>query len=103
MSDFPTSKENIVINLLFEWLGESRFNRTLPEYKAIAAQVPKVEAVFAYVNQRLGELAEADHAPYEICYFKAGDQYPWYASFPAQISRETVRTALKKFWGVLRP
>ena len=38
MSDFLTSKENIVINLLFEWLGESRYNRTLSD------------AIFAYVS-----------------------------------------------------
>jgi hypothetical protein len=100
---FSRLKENIVINLLFEWLRESRFNRTLSEYKAIAARVPKVESVFAYVNQRLGEIAETRHSRYEICYFKAGDRYLWYAKFPAQISRETVRTALKKFWGDLRP
>jgi hypothetical protein len=103
MSDFLTSKENIVINLLFESLNERRFNRSLQEYKAVAAQVPKVDAVFADVNERLGKMAKDCYSPYYICYFKAGDQYPWYANFPAQISRETVRTALKKFWGILRP
>jgi hypothetical protein len=103
MGDFLTSKENIVINLLFEWLGESRFNRKFSEYQAIAARVPKVEALFAYVNQRLGEMANAGYPPYQICYFKPGDRYPWYVNYPTQISRETVRTALKKFWGVLRP
>ena len=28
MSPFLTSKENIVVNLIYEWLGESRINRT---------------------------------------------------------------------------
>lgn len=96
MNRFPTSKEKIVISLLFEWLGEWRFNRTMKEYIAIAARVPKTAAVHAYVNQRLREMAEADCAPYEICYFKVGDQYPWYADFPKSLSIETVRTALKK-------
>jgi hypothetical protein len=103
MTDFLTSKENIVINLLFEWLGEKRCNRTLPDYKAIAARVPKLDAVFSYVSQRLGEMAIAGDSPYAICYFKLGDQNVWFANFPAKISRETVRTALKKFWGGLRP
>ena len=56
---FLTSKENIVINLLFAWLGESRFNRTLSEYQALAARVPKVEALLAYVNERLAKMAKA--------------------------------------------
>ena len=85
MSDFLTSKENIVIDLLFEWLGESRFNRTLSEYKAVATRVPKLESVVAHVNQRLDEMAEARDAPYEICYFKMGDKYFW-LSFPKIIS-----------------
>ena len=47
MNRFPTPKENIVLDLLFEWLRESRFNRTMQEYIAIAARVPKTEAVHA--------------------------------------------------------
>ena len=101
MTPFLASKENIVINLLFAWLGESRYNRTYQEYIAIAARVPKVEAVFAYVNQCLEEMAASGHAPFQICYFHIEDRYPWYADFPTSLSRETVRTALKKFWGVL--
>jgi hypothetical protein len=52
MNRFLTSKENIVVNLLFESLGEVRCNRTMREYMAIAQRVPKIEAVHAYVNQR---------------------------------------------------
>jgi hypothetical protein len=101
VTPFPSSKENIVINLLFEWLGESRSNRTLREYAEIAVRVPKVEALYEYVNQRLGEIAAAAQAPYQLSYFKAGDRDPRYADFPRSLSRETVRTALKKFWGPL--
>jgi hypothetical protein len=93
---FLTSKENIVINLVSEWLGESCINRTLNEYAAIAKRIPKIEAVHAYVNQRLREMADARFAPYQISYFRLGDRYPWYADFPKSISVETVRTALKK-------
>ena len=32
MSPFLTSKENIVVNLIYEWLRESRINRTYDEY-----------------------------------------------------------------------
>jgi hypothetical protein len=97
MNPFLTSKENIAIELLFEWLGESRHNRSMEDYIAIAKRVPKTPAVHAYVNQRLGEMAKAGIAPYKICYFKAHDRYPWYEDFPKSLSIETVRTALKKF------
>jgi hypothetical protein len=96
MSPFLTSKENIAVNLIYEWLKESRTNRTLDEYMAIASRFPTVEACHAYVNQRLREMADAGFAPYGICYFKAGDRYPWYEDFPTSLSRETVRTALLK-------
>jgi hypothetical protein len=41
-------------------------------------------------------MADAGNAPYQICYFKNEDRYPWCADFPTSISIETVRTALKK-------
>jgi hypothetical protein len=50
MSPFLTSKGNIVLTLLFGWLGESRFNRTMKEYIAIAVEIPKVDAVHSRVN-----------------------------------------------------
>ena len=96
MSQFPTSKENLALNLLFEWCGESRINRTDDEYRKIASRLSKLEACHAYVNQRLREMADAGIAPYQICYFKAGDRYLWYENFPASLSMETVRTALVK-------
>jgi hypothetical protein len=94
MSQFPTSKENIALNLLFEWCGESRINRTYDEYMKIAAELSKLEACHAHVNQRLREMADAGIAPYQICYFKAGDRYPWYEDFPTSLSMETVRKAM---------
>jgi hypothetical protein len=97
MNRFLTPKEEIVINLVFAWLGESRTFRTMKEYIAIALRIPKNEAVHAYVNQRLREIAKAGSAPYEICYFKLGDRYPLYVNFPTSLSIETVRKALKKF------
>jgi hypothetical protein len=96
MNPFPTPAENIALNLIFEWPKESRFNRSLDEYIAIARCLPKLEALHAYVNQRLSELAEAGYAPYEICAFKTGDQYYEYKKFPTSLSKETVRKALVK-------
>jgi len=82
MSPFLTSKENIAVNLIYQWLGECRTNRTYDEYMTIASRFPKLEACYAYVNQRLGEMAQRGIAPYGICYFKAGDRYPWHEEFP---------------------
>ena len=64
------------------------------EYMEIASRFPKLEACLAYVNERLREMAEAGFAPYQICYFKAGDRYPWYEDFPTSLSMEN--TALLK-------
>jgi hypothetical protein len=94
MNPFLTSKENIVVNLIYEWLDESRTNRTYDDYMEIASRFPKLAACHAYVNERLREMAEAEFAP--ICYFQAGDRYPWYEDFPTSLSVETVRTALLK-------
>jgi hypothetical protein len=96
VSHFLSPKENIALNLIFEWLGESRFNRTYEEYVAIAWRLPKLAALHAYVNERLRKLAAAGVAPYEICYFRSGDQYPWYEPFPVSLSITTIRTALIK-------
>jgi hypothetical protein len=70
LNPFLTSKEWIVIRLLFEWLGESPANRTLAEYSAIARRVPKLLAIHAFVNQRLAEIADANEAPYLISHFR---------------------------------
>jgi hypothetical protein len=100
MPAFPTSKERIAINLAFEWLGESPFNRTPREYRAIWNRLPKLAALHAYINQRLQEIAEQKAAPYLICRFQPGDRAIRYEDFPTSLSRETIRTALTKFFGM---
>ena len=92
---FLTSKQNLALNIAMDWLGESLINRTMADYKRIALLIPKLEAVHAYVNQKLREWAMQGYAPYQICYFKPGDQCPRYEPFPTSLSRETVRLALK--------
>ena len=96
MTEFPTSKENLAITLMFESLGESRFNRTMAEYNAIAARAPKLQAMHIDVNRRLQEMAAAGDAPYQICYFKAGYTIISYEPFPTSLSLETIRRALVK-------
>jgi hypothetical protein len=96
MGHFLTSKEKLALDLIFEWLGESPVNRRFEEYVEIAARLPKLEALHAYINQRLREMAEAGYAPYQICYFKVGDGYVWYEPFPTSLSITTVRNALIK-------
>jgi hypothetical protein len=99
MSAFPTPGENIVIDLACEWIGESRFNRSRDEYIVMRQKLPKLEAIHAYVVQRLKEIAETGTAPYQICRFRAGDKKIQYEPYPRRLSRETVRNAIKKFFG----
>ncbi|MGD9920369.1 MAG: hypothetical protein AB7V13_02835 [Pseudorhodoplanes sp.] len=95
MHQFPTSYENIALNLIFEWLGESRYNRSSEEYGTIAARIPSLDACHAYVNQRLQEFKLNGTRPFDgICRFKAGDKIVRFEEFPESMSRETVRTAL---------
>jgi hypothetical protein len=96
VSLFPTSAENIALDLIFHWLGEERCNRTMDEYRSIAKRLPKLEALHAYVNEMLGDLARAGRAPFQICHFKKGDKYIKFVDFPTSVSRETVRLALVK-------
>lgn len=92
-----TSKENIAIDLVFDFIGESRFNRTLQEYVEIEDRLPKIDSASAYINSRLAELANSGRAPYEICHFKRGDVGHYYVPFPTSLSRETIRKAIKKY------
>ncbi len=94
MTQFPTSKQNIALNLIFDWLGESRYNRTDEEFAEIASRLPKLASLCAHVNEVLRKIGASGSAPYEICYFKAGDRYPWYEPFPKSLSVTTIRNAL---------
>jgi hypothetical protein len=96
VNPFLTPVEEIVIDLVFEWLGESRINRKMEEYVAIAHRFPKIESAHSHVNERLRRITAAG-APYDICDFRAGDVSHRYRSFPRSVSRETVRTDIKKF------
>jgi hypothetical protein len=43
VDSFLTPRENLALDLVFELLGESRFNRRMDEYRTIAARAPKLE------------------------------------------------------------
>ena len=96
MGPFLTSKENIALDLAFQWQKESRINRTFAEYLAIARKLPAIEALFVYINDELAKIHASGKVPYDICYFKQGDRGHWYEPYPASLSRETIRRALKK-------
>ena len=96
MERFLTSKENIVIDIAFGWLDESRINRSRDEYMDIASRIPNLTALKDIVNDTLRALADKGITPYEICYFKAGDCGHWYEKFPKSVSLETVRKAWLK-------
>jgi hypothetical protein len=94
MSKYPTSKENIALDLISKRLGESFINRTPAEYQAIKAKMPPIKVMHGWVNDDLKAIAADGAVPYQICYFRAGDRHAWYEPFPKSLSIEVVRSAL---------
>jgi hypothetical protein len=95
---FPTPIQNIALNLIFAVMGECRFNRTAHEYADIAARLPALKMLVFKVNEYLkgihrGSRCSGIPLP-QICRFQAGDERWDYEDYPAEISHETVRTAL---------
>jgi hypothetical protein len=74
-------------------MGESRYNRTMSEYAAIAAKLQPLKILVYEVNKRLEwELKRsADSGPPLpfLCPFKSGDERIFDEPFPRKISRET--------------
>ena len=97
-----TSMQNIAYRLQLDFIDDKpRRDWTWDDFVRIAEKIPKVESCYAYVNQRLGEMARAGFVPYEICHFKAGDLKPRYEKFPTSLSKETVRRTIAKVQGEL--
>ena len=96
MGKFLTMQEDLALSLIFEYVGESRYNRTIEEYEAIAAKLPPIKVLHGYVNDRLKEIAEDPAAPRGLCYFQAGDRRAWFKDFPKLLTIEVVRNALVK-------
>ncbi len=96
VNNFLTSKENLVIDIAFGRLGESRINRSREEYMRVASLTPDLIALHQIVNDTLEKISKSGYAPFEICYFKGGDRGHWYEKFPKSLSLETVRKAWLK-------
>ena len=91
----PRPHEELVLDLVFESYGESRYNRTSAEYEHLATLVTNIKDVHYRVNKRLQEYKKSGQPrSAAIVYFKAGDLKPRYEPFPETISMQTVRTAL---------
>lgn len=91
-----TMQESLVIDLIFEQMGESRSNRTFAEYKEIEAKLPPIKVLHGHVNDRLKEMAQ--NPPHQFCYFRAGDRrFLKVKEFPISVSIEVVRRALVNF------
>ena len=58
-----TSVQNIVLDLVFEVMGEERINRTQREYMAIAARLPALKVLEFKVNKKLRELHKSFRDP----------------------------------------
>ena len=87
--------EELVLDLVFESYGESRYNRTSAEYEQLSTLVTNIKDVHYRVNKRLQEYKKSGQPRSSaIVYFKAGDLKPRYEPFPETISMQTVRTAL---------
>jgi hypothetical protein len=53
---FPTSIQNIALELVFEVMGEERINRSREEYMEIAAKLPPLKQLVFTINKRLKQL-----------------------------------------------
>ena len=99
---FLTPVQDIAINLIFRVMGESRVNRTLAEYAAIAAKLQPLKILVHQVNELLKWMhqrsADSGIPLPLLCRFQAGDErYPPHEEYPRKISHETVRKALEVF------
>ena len=91
----PTPIQDIALNLVFDEMGECRFNRTYQAYMDIAARLPPLKVLVHKINKRLQRLHKTHNGRLaEICRFKAGDERISYEPFPTKISYETLRAAL---------
>ena len=87
--------EELALDLLFDSLGEHRYNRTPEQYRHLCKLIPPLKEAHYLVNQRLKELHEMRaFQSREICDFKVGDRVVLSRPYPKTISIETLRNAL---------
>jgi hypothetical protein len=100
MANF-TAKQNYALSLIFDLIGESRYNRTLEEYAEIASRLPPLKVLHNQVNEKAAYNA-AKWPDSLSTNFKAGDRYPYYETLPKALSIETIRAALTNS-GMVQP
>jgi hypothetical protein len=61
VSKFPTAIQNIALNLIFAVMGESRFNRTPDEYRAIIAALPPLKVLTSKINRLLRQAHQSNN------------------------------------------
>ena len=82
--------EELAVDLLFDALGEHRYNRSPEEYERLRSLIPHLKQAHYLVNRGLKELHERGILRGRaICDFKAGDRVPRYRPYPRTISIET--------------
>ena len=95
MANHLTASEDLALQLISEWLGESFRNRTLEDYRAIADKMYKLDALHMYVSKRWAELWDIGYFDKTlILTIHPSDGHSYYTKYPRSISRETIRTAL---------
>ena len=89
----PTLKEDIALSFIFEFMNETRINRSYQKYMDIAGRLPPLKVLHAKVNELL--LEYHNKLPdKQICYFRSGDLTSWFDEYPSSLSIETIRSAL---------
>lgn len=95
MPRFLQPYENLALSLIFEVMGETRFNRSSGEYMAIAARLPHLKELHFQVNLLWAKYIKSRPAQTaDICYFRQGDLKARYGNYPGTFSIETIRSAL---------
>ena len=91
----PTPIQNIALSLIFQVVGESRYNRTAADYMAIASRLPPLKRLHFMVNAALRKFLEScPTSPPEMLRFSKGHQRYCFEPYPCSISMETIRAAL---------
>jgi len=93
----PRSLEELSLKLIFEAIGESRYNRTPEEYEQLITRLDRIglKELHHLVNEKLAEYQRSGQPPWAaICRFQPGDRELRFDPFPTTISLQTIRNAL---------
>jgi hypothetical protein len=94
-STFLGPSQNLAVSLVFEVMGEERYNRTMEEYEQIKARLPLLKILLHEINEKLAEWHKNGRMLGAICDFNASDLAIHYRPYPRKISMETLRSGLE--------